>query len=253
MIKVGLLGYGKAGQAVAEVLHEDPRFELSWIARRTATAQPQTLAGTEVPVFGLDQMPMARLLDQHPVDALMDFSTPDAVLSYGEEVRQRQLLLVSAISAYDPEQLDYIRGLGEQTRVLSSPNMTVGINFLILAARMLRHIAPFADVEILEQHFRDKPEVSGTARKIADSLEIDNDRITSLRLGGIIGHHEVIFGFPYQTVRIIHNSIERKAFGTGAAFALSELAQRPVGFYTFADLLMANVRHQLLQGGTGSS
>lgn len=55
---------------------------------------------------------------------------------------------------------------------------------------------PFADVEILEQHFREKPEVSGTARKIAKSLSIEDDRITSLRLGGIVGHHEVIFGFP---------------------------------------------------------
>lgn len=252
MMKVGLLGYGKAGQAVAEVLNADPRFELCWVARRQSAPEPQTLPGSQVPVLGLDQWPMAQLLTQHPVDALLDFSTPQAVLSYGEEVRQRGLMLVSAISAYTPEQLDYIRGLGAHARVLSSPNITVGINFLILAAKLLRSIAPFADVEILEQHFRDKPEVSGTARKIADSLDIDNDRITSLRLGGIVGHHEVIFGFPYQTVRIIHNSIERKAFGTGAAFALSELAQRPVGFYTFDDLLMANVRQQLLHDGAGT-
>ena len=60
-----------------------------------------------------------------------------------------------------------------------------------------------------------------------------------------MGHHEVIFGFPYQTVRIIHNSIERKAFGTGAAFALSELATCERGFYTFDDLLMRKVRTQL--------
>ena len=125
--------------------------------------------------------------------------------------------------------------------------MTVGINFLILAARLLRTIAPFADVEILEQHFRDKPEISGTARKIADSLSIDNEHITSLRLGGIVGHHEVIFGFPHQTVRLIHNSIERKAFGTGSAFALSELATCANGFYTFDDLLMRKVRSQLAE------
>ena len=112
----------------------------------------------------------------------------------------------------------------------------------------LRSIAPFADVEILEQHFREKPEVSGTARKIAESLSVDNTHITSLRLGGIVGHHEVIFGFPYQTVRLIHNSIERKAFGTGAAFALSELATCGNGFYTFDDLLMQKVRSQLAEG-----
>ena len=247
MIRVGLLGFGKAGKAVAEVFHADPQFELCWIARRSASDPHETLVGTAVPVVGLDKTPIGQLLDRHPVDALIDFSTPEAVLGYGEEVRQRQLMLVSAISAYTPEQLDYVRTLGQSTRVLCSPNMTVGINFLILAAKLLRTIAPFADVEILEQHFRDKPEVSGTARKIADSLDVDNDRITSLRLGGIIGHHEVIFGFPYQTVRLIHNSIERKAFGTGAAFALGELAQCDAGFYTFDDLLMKLVRSQLVQ------
>ncbi len=123
----------------------------------------------------------------------------------------------------------------------------MGINFLILAAKLLRDIAPFADVEVLEQHFREKPEISGTARKIAQSLSLDDSQITSLRLGGIVGHHEVIFGFPYQTVRLIHDSIKREAFGTGAAFALSQLAACDKGMYTFDDLLMQKVRAQLMQ------
>ncbi|MDO8249536.1 MAG: dihydrodipicolinate reductase C-terminal domain-containing protein [Rhodoferax sp.] len=245
MIKVGLMGYGKAGQAVAEVLRTDPRFELCWVARGTAQADAESVPGTEIPVIGLDRTDLHDWLDSQPVDALVDFSQPEAVLSYGEEVRQRQLMLVSAISAYNEEQLAYVRGLGADTRVLSSPNITLGINFLILAAKLLRSIAPFADVEILEQHFREKPEISGTARKIAESLSVDDDRITSLRLGGIVGHHEVIFGFPFQTVRLIHNSIKREAFGTGAAFALSQLATCANGFYTFDDLLMQKARSQL--------
>ncbi len=248
VIKVGLLGYGKAGQAVAEVLRLDPLFELVWVTRRSASNEAETVPDSSIPIFGLNHTTINAVLDAHPVDALVDFSLPEAVLSYGEAVRQRKLMLVSAISAYTEAQLAYIRSLGTDTRVLCSPNMTVGINFLILAAKLMRNIAPFADVEILEQHFRDKPEVSGTARKIAQSLEVEDQHITSLRLGGIVGHHEVIFGFPYQTVRIIHNSIERKAFGTGAAFALSQLLECSPGFYTFDDLLMQKVRSQLRAG-----
>ncbi len=245
MIKVGLVGYGKAGQAVAEVLRNDPRYKLCWVARGEAPGPPETVPGTDIPVIGLKNQPLGDWLEAHPVDALVDFSRPEAVFLYGEEVRKRQLMLVSAISAYDPPALDYLCSLGADTRVLCSPNITLGINFLILAAKLLRSIAPFADVEILEQHFREKPEVSGTARKIAESLAVDDGHITSLRLGGIVGHHEVIFGFPHQTVRLIHNSIERKAFGTGAAFALSQLATCGKGFYTFDDLLMQKVREQL--------
>lgn len=244
MIKVGLIGYGKAGQAVAEVLSQDPRFELAWIARRhpLPEGQPRPFG---VPVLSMERDELGSWFDAHPVDALVDFSTAQAIHHYGEEVRKRGLTLVSAISAYSEDSLAYARGLGEHARVLCSPNITLGINFLILSARMLRGIAPFADVEILEQHFREKPEVSGTARKIARSLDIEDERITSLRLGGIVGVHEVIFGFPYQTVRITHESIRREAFGTGAAFALSELVKRENGFYSFDDLLMTMIRAQL--------
>lgn len=250
MVRVGLVGFGKAGQAVADVLASDARYSLRWVARRqrTGSGDAVTVASQSVSVLSLTDGDLDAWLDLHPVDAVVDFSQPDAVLLYGEALRQRGVALVSAISAYSPDQMDYVRSLGEHMRVMASPNITLGINFLILAAKLLRGIAPFADVEVLEQHFREKPEVSGTARKIAESLDLDEERITSLRLGGIVGHHEVIFGFPYQTVRLIHNAIKREAFGTGAAFALAELLNQPNGFYTFDDLLMARVRHDLTAG-----
>lgn len=247
MTKIGLIGYGKAGSAVAQVLCGDPRFELCWVARRSACANGQTLQGSKIPLIGLDGISFSNWLDEHPVDALVDFSVPDSLMEYGDELRSRNMMLVSAISAYTETQLEYARNLGRHTRILCSPNITLGINFLIMAAKLLRNIAPFADVEILEQHFKEKPEVSGTARKIAESLELGSEKITSLRLGGIVGHHEVIFGFPYQTVRLTHDSIRREAFGTGAAFALSELALCDKGFYTFEDLLMKKMREQLAQ------
>lgn len=247
-MKVGLIGYGKAGCAVAQVLNEDPRYALEWIATRTGNPAHVVLNGTNVPVTALSKDRLSDWLDLHPVDALVDFSNAASAAVYGEEVKRRGLTLVTAISSYAEAQLDSIRALGAHARVLCSPNITVGINFLIMAARLLREIAPFADVEILEQHFREKPEISGTAMKIAESLDVGGEKITSMRLGGIVGHHEVIFGFPYQTVRLIHDSIKREAFGTGAAFALNELRNCPNGFYTFDDLLMKRVRAQIMAG-----
>lgn len=245
MIKLGLIGYGKAGSAVAQVLRTDSRFDLRWVARRTHCASIQALEGSNIPLIGLEGIDLSSWLDANPVDALVDFSVPESLLEYGEELKHRRMMLVSAISAYSENQLSYARSLGEHTRILCSPNITLGINFLIMAAKLLRSIAPFADVEILEQHFKEKREISGTAKKIAESLELGSEKITSLRLGGIVGHHEVIFGFPFQTVRLTHDSIRREAFGTGAAFALSELALRDNGFYTFEDLLMNKLREQL--------
>ncbi|OGT00427.1 MAG: dihydrodipicolinate reductase [Gallionellales bacterium RIFCSPLOWO2_12_FULL_59_22] len=246
--RVGLVGYGKAGKAVANILGADPHFDLRWIVRRSAEPEPQTHPDTSIPVICAARQPFGELFDRHPVDALVDFSSPESLRAYGEEVRKRGITLVSAISAYAEDDLEYARNLGLDTRVMCSPNITLGINFLIVAAKLLRKAAPFADVEIVEQHFRDKPEISGTARKIAETLEVEAEQITSLRFGGIVGHHEVIFGFPHQTVRLIHDSIRREAFGTGAAFALEQLMNCGKGFYTFDDLLLRLMRTELSCG-----
>lgn len=247
MINVGLIGYGKAGKAVAQVLASTPGISLRWVARGTPTDEAASSEIINVPIWGMQSDTLEQRLETDPVDALVDFSTPESVYVYGEQVRQRNLMLVSAISAYSPETLAYLEQIGLEARVMSSPNITLGINFLILAAKLLRNIAPFADVEIVEQHFREKPEISGTARKIAEQLDVEGDRITSLRLGGIVGHHEVIFGFPNQTVRLTHESIRREAFGTGAVFALKELNTLPTGFYTFEALLLQKMRQELLK------
>lgn len=247
-LRVGLMGYGKAGQAVAHVLLEDPRCSLQWVARKRIGETAQ-VKHTPIPLVSSDQ-DWSTWLDAHPVDAIVDFSHPDAVYQYGPAMAERGIMLVSANSAYQDKHLDFLAGLGQKTQILCSPNITLGINFLIMAAKLLRNIAPFADVAILEQHFRQKEEISGTARRIAETLSVEEDQITSLRLGGIVGHHEVIFGFPYQTVRLIHNSIKREAFGTGAVFALHELETCPPGLYNFDELLERRMRQSLLQSAS---
>jgi hypothetical protein len=142
MLKIGLIGYGKAGQAVANVLGADPSLKLEWIAKRTNLGTDRVSNDGATPVIGLDAIDLPEWLDAHPVDALVDFSSPEAVHLYGEEVRRRKLMLVTGISAYSDVELAYIRSLGETARVICSPNMTLGINFVILAAKLLREIAP---------------------------------------------------------------------------------------------------------------
>ncbi|MBP8148922.1 MAG: dihydrodipicolinate reductase [Limnohabitans sp.] len=246
-MKVGLMGYGKAGKAVASVLVADPRYQLNWVLRRQSPANEHMEDKPGIPIRGMIGLNLSDWLDAYPVDAIVDFSQVSSVHWYAPEVVARQIMLVTAISNYSEESLELLRSMGEKTKVLCSPNITLGINFLMLAAKLLRKIAPFADVEVVEQHFREKPEVSGTAKKIAQTLNLSNERVTSLRVGGIVGHHEVIFGFPHQTVRLTHDSIRREAFGTGAAYALEALSLCPTGFYSFDDLLLKTIRAELLE------
>lgn len=95
-----------------------------------------------------------------------------------------------------------------------------------------------ADAKAICQHFRGKPDISGTARRLADSLGLDVSRqVNSVRVGGIVGKHEVIFGFPYQTLRLVHESISRNAFGQGALYAVKRLMHMATGYYIMDELI----------------
>jgi 4-hydroxy-tetrahydrodipicolinate reductase len=241
VLRVGLLGFGKAGRAVASVLAQQAGLQLSWVFRQSKCTDIQHVPATTVPIYSKTDFSIGELLKNQPVDAIVDFSSVSHVYEYGNFLN-KNMIVVLAISNYGQRELEFINNLAQNHRIMHSPNITLGINFLILAARLLRDLAPFADVAIVEQHFKSKPDVSGTARRIAQQLDVDSDDITSLRLGGIVGHHEVIFGFPYQTVKLVHESISREAFGTGAVFAITHLNNYPNGLYQFDDILMKEVR-----------
>ena len=105
------------------------------------------------------------------------------------------------------------------------------------AAKFLQKIAPWTDIEIIEEHFKGKKGVSGTAKKIAENLQLNEENINSIRAGGIVGKHEVIFGFPFQTVRLIHESISREAFGNGVLFVAENIKNSNKGFLNFENIL----------------
>lgn len=244
-MKVGLVGFGKTGKSVANVLLESHKVELQWVLRRSRTLEHRSVPeflGIEADnpglIYSVTEFSAAELLDRHPVDVIVDFSSDDGIAYYGEEAKRRGITIVSAVSKYSEPSLARIRELAEGTKVLHSPNITLGVNFLIVAAKILKQIAPWTDIEIIEEHFRAKPEVSGTARIIASNLDLPDEAIKTVRAGGIIGVHEILFGFPYQTVRLKHESIAREAFGTGILFALDNLPKVAHGLITMEDLLI---------------
>ncbi|MCL2135313.1 MAG: dihydrodipicolinate reductase [Candidatus Bathyarchaeota archaeon] len=243
-MRVGLVGFGKAGKAVATVLLQSEEADLCWVVRKTTNLQhrsvPEFLGikdDNQGIIFTIDEHTPAELFDKHPVDVIIDFSSERAILAYGEAAAERGICIITAISAYPEKTIDFLKMLSTKTRLLWSPNITVGINFLILSAKILKSIAPYTDIELIEEHFKDKKEISGTAIKISQHLGLTDKDIKSVRAGGIVGRHEIIFGFPHQTVRLIHESITREAFGNGALFAAKSIVTQKNGFYTMEDIL----------------
>lgn len=244
-MKVGLMGFGKTGKAVAAVLLESKEANLQWVIRKTKLLEHRSvpeflgvLSNDDPGLYSKNEFTAADLLDRFPVDVIIDFSSQDGIDYYGQEAGKRGIAIVSAISSYPEEKIRCLKELSIDSKILWSPNITIGINFLIIAAKILKNIAPYTDIEVIEEHFKNKPDISGTAKKIAHCLEVPEDAIKMIRAGGIIGVHEILFGFPYQTVRLKHESIAREAFGNGALFAAKHVLSKNNGLYSMEDLLL---------------
>ncbi|MBK7811007.1 MAG: dihydrodipicolinate reductase [Saprospiraceae bacterium] len=244
-MKIGLIGFGKTGKAVATALLQNKELTLEWVIRRKKILDNRNVAeylGVESDEPGLiyssSSHTIDEILDKHPVEAIIDFSSDSGIYLYGNAAAKRKIKIISAISHYQKEQIDLLKTLSISTTVFWSPNITLGVNYLLFAAKFLKKIAPWADIVIVEEHFKDKAGVSGTAIKIAEALELEIESINTVRAGGIVGKHEIIFGFPFQTVRLIHESISREAFGSGVAFVAKNLKSKGSGFFQFEDLLL---------------
>ena len=67
--------------------------------------------------------------------------------------------------------------------------------------------------------------------------EADEIGISAVRMGNIVGTHEVMFGTNTQTITISHQAHDRALFADGAVAAAKFLLGKPAGLYNMDDLL----------------
>ena len=249
-VKVGILGFGKTGKTVVNEFLNNDLFSLAWVVRKSKAAHHKyasRLLGHEFDageIFSIDELSGSFFTDR-PVDVLVDFSSSSGVHSY-KAAAAAGIPIISAISVYEEDDLELLKSFATSAPVLYSPNIPLGINVLMVAAQILQKIAPHADIEIVEEHFKGKAEVSGTAKKLAHVLDLNaSEHIKSIRVGGIVGRHEIIFGMPNQTIRLSHESISRAAFGQGAIFATTFLIGKPPGLYTMETIIAEMFRQNI--------
>lgn len=242
-ITIGLFGFGRTGSVVANEIINDFDCELKWVIRESTENDGEFASHLlghlhdEGRIFSTKHVDFNSFYEEHKVDVIIDFSNSCAVNEYQYAVKYGSKI-VSAISNYDAKDVGKLKALSKQTAILYSPNITLGINFLMEASKLLQKIVPNADIEIIEQHFRGKKDISGTAIRIAEALGLDNEQhINSIRVGGIVGNHEVVFGLPNQTIRIIHESHNRAAFGQGAIYAAKWIMGQDLGMYSMEQAL----------------
>jgi len=254
-MKVGLIGFGNTGKSVASVLLKSPDARLEWVLRESTELEHRRAGdflgiSNDEPgrIYSTQNISITALLEEAPVDVIVDFSHAGAIQDYGEEASKRGITIISAISRYPLDILNYIGELALRTRIIHSPNISIGVNFLMIAAKILKTIVPHTDVAVIEQHFVNKKEISGTAKVLAESLGVNERDVKSLRVGGIVDVHEVLFGSPQQTIHLKHETVSRDAFGNGILFALKNLPQRAAGLFTMEDILLPYFHQQTRSG-----
>lgn len=243
-MRIGLFGFGRTGRLVAEEIIKHRDCELVWVVRNTKQSNhenasaflgyPHTEQGY---FFTKEEACEPDFYRRNPVDGIIDFSSSLGVHEYAQAA-DFGIRIVSAVSHYEEAELALFDELAKKTAVLHSANITLGVNFLLVASQALKQIIPEADIEIVEEHFREKSGASGTALKLAEKLGLDSaSRVNSIRVGGIVGKHEIIFGLQNQTLRLTHEVISRAAFGLGAIYAMQGIKDATPGMYTMEGLM----------------
>jgi len=115
-MRVGLLGFGRAGKAVATVLLQSEETDLCWVLRKSKTLKHRSVPEflgiaheNQGLIFPKDEWMPEKLFDQYPVDAIIVFSSPEAIYYYGQEAAKREITIITAISNYPDETITYLK------------------------------------------------------------------------------------------------------------------------------------------------
>lgn len=194
---------------------------------------------------------------RQPVSCIIDFSNHSAT---GELLRYATSLLVPVVIAttgQTDEEKEIIQQASKTIPIFFSSNMSVGVALLAKMAKQAAKAFPAADIEIVEIHHNQKVDApSGTALTLAENIrQVRSDAVVnsgrsgfgkrdkkeigihSLRMGNVVGIHEVHICTPTQTLVLKHEAHDRKLFAEGALAAMEFLTGKPAGLYTMSDML----------------
>jgi 4-hydroxy-tetrahydrodipicolinate reductase len=188
-------------------------------------AEDLTLSGRADPLLGVN---LEAILPD--CDVVVDFTQPDTALDNARACLAAGVHVVIGTTGFDVAALEGVAG----ANVFIAPNFAIGaVLMMSFAAQAAKHMATAEIIELHHDRKLDAP--SGTAKRTAELMAAASGRpappIHSVRLPGLVAHHEVILGDLGQTLTIRHDSIDRESFMPGLLLAIrrvSTLERSPV-------------------------
>lgn len=196
-------------------------------------------------------------LGEREADVVIDFSHHTAAPDVAAYAVKIGAAAVIGTTGHTTEEKAAISRAAETVPVFYSGNMSLGIAVLCRLAKQAAACFPDADIEIVETHHNRKADApSGTAHMLFEAVHSvrpnavehcgragegkrtrDEVGISSLRMGGIVGIHEVHICTGNQVLTLRHEALSREMLAEGAVDAARFILGKAPGLYGMEDLL----------------
>lgn len=229
------------GQTVSEAVADDADLEL--------VGGVDPVVGSGMTTVGSVQV-VSDAAQLEATDVMVDFTHVAAARGNVAWAADSGVHAVVGTTGFTDDDYVALRTAFTHSNCVVAPNFAIGA---VLMMRFAELAAPwFSTAEVIELHHdqkRDAP--SGTAlrtveRMAAASHEWGSDptrtvvvpearggegpagiRVHSVRLNGLVAHHEVLLGTMGQSLTIRHDSYDRSSFMPGVLLAIKQVASRP--------------------------
>ena len=190
-------------------------------------------------------------------DMVIDFSHHTAVADVLDYAKANGCAAVIGTTGHTAGEKELIYAAAREIPVFYSGNMSLGIAVLCRLARQAAAYFPDADIEIVEIHHNRKVDApSGTAHMLFDAIKAvrpeavehcgragegkrtkEEIGISSLRLGSVVGVHEVHIHTGSQHLTLKHEAVTRAMLAEGAVDAARFMVGKAAGLYNMESIL----------------
>ena len=190
-------------------------------------------------------------------DMVIDFSHHTAISGVLDYAKKIGAAAVIGTTGHTEEEKAMIYAAAKEIPVFFSGNMSLGVAVLCRLAREAAGYFPDADIEIVETHHNRKVDApSGTALMLFNAVKQvrpnavahcgrsgeckrtkDEIGISSLRLGNVVGIHEVHIHTGTQCLTLKHEAVTRAMLADGAVAAARFMEGKSVGLYDMESML----------------
>lgn len=198
-------------------------------------------------------------LGEVTADVVIDFSHHTAiaeVLAYAKKIGSAAVI---GTTGHTPEEKTMIYAASEEIPVFYAGNVSLGIAVLCRLVKEAVSFFPDADVEIVEVHHTRKVDApSGTAHMLFNAVkEVRPEAyencgragegrrtknevgVHALRMGNVVGIHEVHITTANQSLVLKHESGSRAMLADGAVSAAKFIVGKEKGLYDMESILNA--------------